>query len=85
MLGFEIRMRHDDDRRSGERLIIFRYLACDQYAITDLEILQLNWRGILQILFAGSDADDAGCRLHRDCAVRTGIGSECDRRSVDGS
>ena len=64
----------------------YRQIVCpvDQNAVSDLNILQLNRRCILQILFAGSNADEfaiAGCT--RDAEGRTGIGRQRDDRPID--
>ena len=66
MPRLEVGMLHDDHCGGRERQIIVRAPARHQNAVADLEILQLDGRGVLQILFAGSDAQDASCGLHRD-------------------
>jgi hypothetical protein len=83
MPGFEIGVLHHDHGRSCERQVIVRGFACDQNAVADLEILKLDGRGILQVLFAGSDAKNAGCWLQRDAEVGTRILGKRDRCAVD--
>jgi hypothetical protein len=56
----------------------------DQYAITDLQILQLDGCGVLEIFFTGSDANEARCGLDRDIDLGARIWRQRNRRSVDG-
>ena len=84
MTGFKVGVLHHDNLQNGKGQVIVSGPACGPDVVPNLQILQLDGRGIVQIRLARCKTDDLRCGLNSNFDVRARIRGQRDLVSVDG-
>ena len=80
----DVHLFHGDDRSGEERFAVSGHFSANEKAVAELNILELERRGVLQILLPRFNAKEAGALLNEDGDIGAGIAGDGDGGIGDG-